>query len=103
MFQINLRVEPIILVFQQLLFQRLLVFFRLAPFPADAYKQLLPMGSGSGGGGLELKAEVRSPTLLVPFQSNNDPNSPTWSFRLGDLSLSGGLSNIKVGVQHVGL
>ncbi len=50
----------------------------------------------------KLLLKVLSPTLLVPFQRNNDFNSPTWSVNLGDISLTNisDLMSVRDRVDH---
>ena len=36
---------------------------------------------------LELNANISAPMLIVPLMKNNDPNSPIWVFKLGNLNV----------------
>lgn len=44
---------------------------------------------------LELNANMSAPLLIVPLMKNNDPNSPIWVFKLGNLSLISKQENIE--------
>ena len=74
------------------------------PLSDDAYDQILQIKEGTQdkvqdtfyGKNNKIIVKVLSPTLLVPFQRNNDQNSPTWCINLGDITVTNVTDFMKV-------
>ena len=104
--EFDITLFPLTLVFQQLLVQRLVSYFKVPnlQFSDQAYDQLKTFKVGTQdkvqdtfyGKNNKLVLKIMSPNLLVPFQRNRDLNSPTWCINLGDIVLTNVSNLIKV-------